>query len=217
VNYSSFSYRALTWVMRVFSKIHWQRTAAVFNRGLYYRAHESDHDFLRRVMKEDYFIILTRRKSHLSTHLVSLASWLLGKGWSHYSHALMNVEGDISNNVDYRFVEATAKGVHWSTFGQVFDCDSICLLKPIHYSTEAWTKALDAVKASIGLQYDNLFDITNHERVSCVELVYLALQRLPDYEKLFPHLVSLLENVDQLTPQMLYECPDLERIFEVRR
>ncbi len=203
--------------MRVFSKIHWQRTAAVLNRGLYYRAHESDHDFLRRVMKTDYFIILTRRKSHLSTHLVSLASWLLGKGWSHYSHALMNVEGDIDNNIDYRFVEATAKGVHWSSFGQVFDCDSICLLKPVGYSLEGWTNALDAVKDSIGRKYDNLFDITNNERLSCVELVLMAIQRLPDYEKLFPHLVELLKDTSQLTPQMLYDCPDLERIYEARR
>lgn len=215
--YDSFLYRVLSKVMYLFSKIHWQRTAAVFNRGLYFRAHESDHDFLRRVMKTDYFIVLTRRKSHLSTHLVSLASWLLGKGWSHYSHALMNVEGDIENNIDYRFVEATAKGVHWSTFGQVFDCDSICLLKPVNYSVDAWTLALDAVRDSIGIKYDNLFDITNEERLSCVELIYMALQRLPDYQKLFPHLVELLKNNDQLTPQMLYECPDLERVFEVRR
>ncbi len=217
MNYDSWMYRALSKVMYLFSKIHWQRTAAVFNRGVYYRAQEVDHDYLRHAMKTDYFIILTRRRSHLSTHLVSLASWLLGKGWSHYSHALMNVEGDIKNNVDYRFVEATAKGVHWSTFGQVFDCDSICLLKPINFSVEAWTSALDAVKESIGKQYDNLFDITNEERLSCVELVYLALQRLPDYEMLFPHLTELLRNQDQLTPQMLYECPDLERIFEARR
>lgn len=205
-------------VTGVFSMIHWPRTQALFNGGVYYYLREEDHDQVRKLLKENYLVILTRRKSHLTTYLIAVASWFATHEASHYTHALMNVEGDITNHVDFQLIEATAPGVHYSTFMKVFDCDSVALLKPRGVSLEEWTGVMDAAKAEYGKQYDTLFDISSDQKVSCVEMIYQALKQLPEYRVRFEDLIELIERSgNDLTPQMLYDCGDMDVVFEVRR
>lgn len=201
-----------------FAAIHFNRTFAAANGGVYYRLTEQDHDKLRELLKDNYFIILTRRKSHLTTYLIAIASFIVDHKMSHYTHALMNVEGDLAGHLGYKLIEATGEGVHYSTFMEVFDCDSVVLLTPKGVTPAEWTAVMDEVKNDLGKQYDDFFDISNDLSVSCVEMVYWGLKTLPDYEQRFPNLVRLIrEHKDDLTPQMLLDCGDLDVAFEVRR
>lgn len=201
-----------------FAAIHWNRTQAVVNGGVYYRLTESDHDTLRQMLKDNYYIILTRRKSHLTTYVIALTSLFVEGKIAHYAHALMNVEGDLDGHLGYKLIEATGKGVHYSTFMEVFNCDSVALLTPKGMTPEDWTAVMDNVKSKLGAEYDDFFDIAEDKRVSCVEMVYWGLKSLPDYEQRFPNLLKLIrEHKNDLTPQMLLDCGDLEVAFEVRR
>ena len=205
-------------LMDIFASIHWPRTQAVINGGVYYKLTEADHDRIREILSKNYLIILTRRKSHLTTYLIALVSGIVDHKISHYTHALMNVEGDLDGHIGYKLIEATGVGVHYSTFMEVFDCDSVALLSPKGISLEEWTKVLDEVKNDLGKGYDTLFDISNDQKVSCVEMVYWGLKALPNFEQRFPKLVALIrERGNNLTPQMLYDTGELEVVFEVRR
>lgn len=205
-------------LLNIFSSIHWNRTSAMFNNGIYYKLEEPDHDKLREMLKDNYFVILTRRRCHLTTYLIALASLVAAGKPSHYTHALMNVEGDLDGHLGYKLIEATGVGVHYSTFMQVFDCDSVVLLSPKGMTPEAWTAVMDNVKAKLGEEYDDFFDISEDKSVSCVEMVYWGLKSLPDYQTRFPELIKLIEtHGNDLTPQMLYDCGDLDVAFEVRR
>lgn len=209
---------AWNWLLDVFAAIKFDRTFAVLNGGMYYRLTEDDHDDIRLELKDNYFIILTRRRSHLTTYLIALVSLFVDKKFAHYTHALMNVEGDLDELLGYKLIEATGKGVHYSTFMEVFDCDSVVLLSPKGMTPQEWTTVMDTVKADLGKEYDDFFDITNNQNVSCVELVYWGLMSIPDAEQRFPSLLKLIrERGNDLTPQMLYDCGDLEIAYEVRR
>lgn len=201
-----------------FAATKWQRTQAVRNNGIYYSLLEEDHNRIRELLKDGYYIILTRRKCHFTTYLIALTSYFATGKMSHYTHALMNVEGDIDNNMDYKLIEATGEGVHWSTFMQVFDCDSVVLMKPIAVPTESWASVMESVKKELGMEYDLLFDINDASKVSCVEMVWQGLKKLPHYEARFPNLIAIIKKEKgELTPQMLYSCKDMEIVFEIRR
>lgn len=202
----------------IFSYVAWPRTQAVFNKGMYYSLKEVDHDQLRKLLKENYCLILTRRKCHLSTYTVMIGSLIASGKLAHWSHSLMNVEGDIANNIDFKLIEATGElGVHYSTFMEVFDVDSVALLKPRGVSLEDWTFVLDRVKADYGKSYDTLFDIYSDQQVSCIELIYQGLQKLPNYQARFPKLLEMVDTAKNITPQMLYDCAELDVVFEARR
>jgi Permuted papain-like amidase enzyme, YaeF/YiiX, C92 family len=202
----------------LFAAIHWPRTQAVINGGVYYSLTEADHDAIRDLLRTNYYIILTRRRSHLTTYLIALASAIVDRKFSHYTHALMNVEGDITGHLGYKLIEATGKGVHFSTFMEVFDCDSVALLSPKGLTPDEWTKIMDTVKSHLGKPYDDLFDIMSDNNLSCVEMVYWGLKSLPDYENRFPKLVAMInDRKNNLTPQMLYDTGELDIAFEVRR
>lgn len=219
VTYSSRTYRILTWVFGIFSHIHWQRIQAFINGGVYYRLTEGDQDKIRELLKPNYYLILTRRSCHLTTYLITVASVIATGKIPHYTHALMNVDdGNIRNDNDFKLIEATEKGVHYSTFLQVFDCDSVAILRPKSLSTDEWTQVLDHAVGELGKDYDNLFDILDDTKVSCIEMCRQALQAEPDYVTDFPNFEKMIkDHGNQLTPQMLYDCPDFEIVFEARR
>jgi hypothetical protein len=205
-------------LLTFFAAIKFDWLFALFNSGKYYRLTEDDQMTIRKMLKDNYFIILTRRKSHLTTYLIALVSAIVTGKFAHYTHALMNVEGDLETLDGYKLIEATSTGVHWSTFEEVFDCDSVVLLSPRGLSLHGWTVVLDTVKSQLGKEYDDLFDIASDQNVSCVEMVYWGLKSLPDYETRFPELVQLIRTRgNDLTPQMLYDCGDLDVAFEIRR
>ena len=219
ITYDSWFYRALTAVCNVFASIHWNGLRALFNGGVHWSLTREDHNTLRTLLKPNYYIILTRRKTHLTTYLIGIASWIVTGRAVHYTHALMNVDdGNIKDDNDFKLIEATAKGVHFSTFMEVFDCDSVVLLRPSGYNDSDWQEALDTLLQQEGKQYDNLFDITDDTKVSCVEMCRQALQRDENYATEFARLEALItKHGNNLTPQMLYDCGDFVIAFEARR
>jgi hypothetical protein len=219
ISYSSVAYGVLSYICSFFSSVKWPRIQAWLNGGLYYSLKEIDHDKLRTMLKPNYYFILTRRKCHLTTYLISLASFLATGRWSYYSHVLMNVDnGNAANDGEYKFIEATNPGVHFSTFMEIFDCDSVALLKPCGIINSDWVLILDKALEQQGKKYDDLFDLLDDTHVSCVELCRDALMALPNYETRFAKFETLInKHGKQLTPQMFYDCGDFELILEIKR
>mgnify|MGYP003490433667 FL=1 len=89
-------------IMDMVAAVKWNRTQAVLNGGVYYRLTELDHDRIRDLLAKNYLVILTRRSCHLTTYLISIASLIKTGRFSHYTHALMNVEGDLAGHVGYK-------------------------------------------------------------------------------------------------------------------
>jgi hypothetical protein len=199
--------------MKLAAKIHWERLVG----PRYYALTDYDHDRIRGMLTPHYYFILTYRRTHLSSFLVKLGHWFVTGRWCTWTHALMNIEGDrIRNDLDFRLIEATVKGVHFSNFLDVFDCDGVVLLSPTNISSDEWTRMLDLVLSFSGRKYDNLFDLTSAEKLSCVEVIYQAI-RLSRLQDKFPDLFDKLKSHRSLTPQMLYDCRDLKVALEIRR
>jgi hypothetical protein len=172
-----------------------------------------EFDTVRQHLKDNYFVIATRHNGHLSTYAISFAHWFLTGRWGYYGHVLMNLEDGVNDDTDYRFIEATKEGVHYSDFKQVFDqqCSSVALLKPKGITLEEWTLALDKAKTELGKPYDTLFDLANDKALSCVEVVRVALQADPHAN--FEKMIKASKNLD---PQTFYECADFVAQYEIR-
>ena len=160
-------------------------------------------DVLRLKLKKDYYIILTRHNGFLSTYAISIAHFLLTLGKrGYYAHVLMNLEDEANKDADFRFIEATGKGTHFSDFKDVFDpqITSVALLKPKSMTLEKWTRAMDKAKTAL----------------SCVELVRFALRAEPTYDEDFKNFEAMIAKYKNLTPQMFFDCPDFEIVWETR-
>jgi hypothetical protein len=181
-----------------------------------YKVTEAEMDTIRQMLAKNYYIILTRHDGHLSTYAVGFAHWVLTGKWGHYAHALMNLEGEVVTDADFRMIEATGVGVHYSTFDEVFTCDSIALLKPKCMTIEKWTSVLDKLKSNLGKPYDTLFDLAQDQAFSCVSLVRNALMAEPNYHIDFANFEAMIAKEKNLDPNMLYECPDFEIVWETR-
>lgn len=219
ISYDSSIYKLLHSITRILSRIQWKGPRALFNGGIYYDLTEKDHDELKKLLASSYYIILTNRKAHLTTWLIGILTIIKTGKWPSFSHVLMNC--DLENNKDnwdkFKLIEATNVGVHYSTFMEVFDCDSVCLLEPSNITNEDWNSILDALVKQNGYGYDDLFDIIDQTRVSCVELIYNALRALPDYKQKFGTFDEMIAKVGNLTPQMYLDCPDFRKVLDIRR
>lgn len=170
---------------------------------------------LAALLKLDYYIIATRRGNQLSTFFISLGHFLLTGKWGFFSHVLMNLENEVNSMDDYRLIEATGDGTHYSTFEEAFhEVDSVALIKPASLTIEQWTAAMDTARAQLGKPYDTLFDIKNDQALSCVELIRVALMGLPTYSTDFAHFEKTIVRARQLTPQMILDCPDFEVVWK---
>lgn len=180
--------------------------------------HEDEVEIIRQKLKDNYYVIATRHNGHLSSYFIAFAHWVLTGRPGYYAHVLINAENEVKGDEDYRFIEATGKGVHYSGFSEVFDqqCSSVALLKPKSMSIEEWTEALDKARTELGKPYDTIFDLSNDQALSCVELVRVALQNVPDYETNFANFEAMIKKSKNLDPQMFYECPDFEIVYETR-
>lgn len=206
------------WAMDVVAGVEWPRVRALINGGLYYTLEERDHDMLRHMLRTDYYVIITHRRTTLSSWLITIADWILTGKRSQYSHVLINTEGDIEGHIGFKLLEATSgTNLGYTTFMKAFDCDAVALLVPKGVTPAEWTAVIDAAKAKIGTPYDSLFDLANAERMSCVEVIYWGLQQLPDFEERFPTLLRLIREGTNLTPQMFYDSDEFEVVYEVRR
>lgn len=195
------------WAVITIGKIHWKYTP-----GLSLDELNKIHDMLI----PNYYIILTHRDNHLSTFFVGLASYILTRKWSYWAHALMNMEDEVATDKDFRLIEATGAGVNYSPFDLVFQVHGVTLLKPKNMSADHWTAVIDRAKTEIGKPYDSLFDIKNDNALSCVELVRTALMAEPNYAENFANFETMISENKNLTPQMFYDCPDFEIVYESR-
>jgi len=204
--YDTFWYKIYTRIASLPSLISWSNT---------HRISLQEKRIIASALASGYYIILTGNKSHLSSVIVSLLSWIKTGTWARYSHVLMNCDNitDPDNVGGFKFVEATSTGVHYSTFEEVFNCDFVCLLTPKTVSNEEWTVIIDALLKQKGKKYDDLFDLSDSSRVSCVELVLNALQAA-DYATDFADLAKLIEQEGNLVPQMYRSCTDFNVLYE---
>lgn len=195
------------WVVLTIGKIHWG-----YRDGLT----QEELDKIKALLTPNYYVILTHRNNHLSTFFVGLANFVLTGKWSYWAHALMNLEDEVKSADDFRLVEATGKGVHYSTFDEVFKVHGVVLLCPKNMSAEHWTAVMDKANSELNKPYDTLFDLKNDNALSCVELIRTALMAEPDYAINFANFEKMISERKNLSPQMFYDCPDFTVVFETR-
>lgn len=177
---------------------------------------KDEQDIIRQKLTSDYYIILTRNNNHLSTYFINFGDFLIGNGWSYWGHALLNMEDEVKSDTDFELIESTAEGVHIETFANVFDVNSVVLMKPKCMSIDDWNLVFAKAISEIGKPYDNLFNMDSTSAFSCVELVRAALQADPDYATNFANFEALVQHYKRITPQMFYQCSDFEVVYEVR-
>lgn len=196
-------------VVTCIGKVKWKQTSGLTT---------DDKMRIIELLKSDYYIILTHHRNHLSTFAINFSDFVLLHKWGFWAHGLMNFENTVNDVNDFRLLEATAPGVSFDTFDTVFgDADAVCLLSPTSMPVSDWAKVLEKALTDVGKQYDTLYDLTQDQKLSCVELVRDALQGEPEYATNFANLEALCESVNRITPQMFYNCPDFSVKFEVRR
>ncbi len=206
MKYSSALYRVYHWLAKIPPKISWSSKHAIT---------DEDKELIAEKLASGYYVILTGNKSHLSSVLVSLLSWIKTGKWARYSHALMNCDNitDPSQRGGFKFVEADVKGVVYTTFDEVFTCDYVCLLTPANIENGEWTTIIDALINQVGKPYDDLFDLADSTRVSCVEVVLNALEAA-DNDKELLALKLEIASEGNLIPQMYRDCSDFKVDYE---
>lgn len=196
--------KILAKIVLFIGSIHWKAKRTLL---------ETEQNIIRSYLASHYLIILTRRRNHLSTFFINLADFLLTGKWGFWSHALMNLEDEVTLESDFRLMEATAIGVHYSPFDKVFDVQNAVLLKPKNMTLIQWTKLLDRAKEQLGKPYDTLFNIKDAKALSCVELVRFILQGEPNYDINFANFEALIKKHKNLSPQMIYDCGDFDVVY----
>lgn len=215
--------------LKLISPINFNRIKFLFT-GRYYDLTEVDRDRCKDLMESGHYIWLSRRKTHLTTYLISLGSFGLELiRWSKkeqefpkfnfakYTHAFFNITDDL-------LVEAVGEGVKESFFDSVFDCDWICALEIKNLLPHEWEKiAQDMVKDSfnkLGTKYDTLFDIKDESRLSCIELIRVLMKESispVEYTNKMSNFESLISLNNNLTPQMIRDSSSFEILLEIKR
>ena len=85
-----------------------------------------DHGMIWAKLTDGPCIILTRRRAHMSTYFVSIGHFLLTGRFGYWSHVCMSFK----DNGKVKILESVGRGVIVSEFFDVFNCDSVCILKP---------------------------------------------------------------------------------------
>jgi hypothetical protein len=218
LSYDSLAYRVYSKGLNTLGNLNWNKIKEKITGRRYYDLTDPDLDLIREMLAKNYFIIATRRKTVLSTYMIGAATLIKTGKTGHYDHVLLNLEDDDpADDEHYQLYESTSKGAHISTFMEVFNCDSVALMRPKNMPISEWHAVVDFTKTQIGKPYDNVFNLNDDTRVSCVELVRNALRAVPDYDKRFPNFETAIKKAGNLAPQMYYDCPDFEVIYEIRR
>lgn len=205
----TFFQKAQIWFIGLIAKVHWHQSTKIT---------PIDKVVLKERFVSDYYVIATRKSNYLTTFFIAFSNWFLTGHWGFYSHVLMNLEDEVKTDNDFRFIEATGTGTHYSTFEEVFGAvDAVALIKPKGMTLEEWTRTLDQAKTYLGRPYDNLFNLKSDLEINCVELIRLALSGLPDYEVKFAEFEKMVAKRKKLTPDMFVECSDFEVIYVVKR
>lgn len=202
--------RVQIWFIELSAKITWNEKDGI---------PEEDRVLLREKFAKDYYIVATRRDNYLSSWFMNLGHFFLTGRWGYWTHVMMNVEDEVADDGDFRFIEATGDGTHYSTLEEILDgVEAVALVVPKGMTLDGWTACLDRSKQYIGRPYDNLFDLVGEEEINCVELIRNALMALPDYYTRFANFERLIKRKSgKLTPTMFLECPDFETVWTVKR
>lgn len=170
---------------------------------------DSDLYELRKELLSTPSIVLTRKRNHMSSFVVSLMSFIKTGKWSKYTHAILNINGE-------KFIEATGKGVHYSSFDEAFKYSgNICVLVPMNMKKDDWDFMLDVASENIGKPYDNFFDMNDDTHLYCTELVLISLTNIDDFDIKFESLIDDIRKTGNLTPQMLRDSEVFNVTFEV--
>lgn len=203
-------------IVTLIGKINWNFLKRFFY-GKHYELTVEELSTIRELLKNDYYIILTRSNNRLSTYAINFSHWWLTGEWGYYAHSVMNLEDEVHDDSDFRLMEATNKhGVAYVDFESAFACDSVALLKPKNMSLSDWTHALDNLKSHHGKKYDTLYNLLDDSKMSCVELTRSALMAVPDYQTKFANFEEMIYKAKNLDPHMFYRCEDFEVVYEVR-
>lgn len=206
-NYGTLLYRIYHWLATIPPKIKWGKETKIT---------DEQRDEIAKTLASGYYIILTGSSHHLSSVIVSFLTWVKTGKWGRYSHVLMNCDNieSADQRDDFKFVEATAKGVDYATFDEVFDCDCVCLLTPANITNEKWTAIIDALVNEVGLPYDDLFNLADSSHLSCVEVVLDALATA-DLSTNFSNLSAMIKQKGNLVPEMYRDCSDFTVTLEL--
>lgn len=205
----TFFQKVQIWAIELVAKIRWKQKDSLT---------QNDDAKLKEMFAKDYYIVASRRGNYLTTFFITLGHLLMTGRKGNYSHVLMNLEDEVKYDGDFRFIEATGKGTHYSTYEEVFTgVDAVALIKPKNMPIEEWTRALDDMKIYLGRPYDNLFDLKNNLEINCVELIKLALEKTPDYHIRFAEFEKMARKKKKLTPDMFVQCSDFEVIYKIKR
>jgi len=212
--------------LKIISPFKWDRIKFLIT-GRYYNLTAEDRDQAREIMAHGNFIWVSRRRTHLTSYLISFADWALSlwvwvrakfKGprpkWGYWTHAFLNVSSS-------KFIEAVSKGVSEAHFDEALNVDAVAVLVPAFVTADEWDEVSAQVvakaRAQLGKKYDTVFNIADDNEVSCIELMRVVLQEVPEYEmkfKAFEETIKLYKNV---TPEMLYQSKSFTVLWEVRR
>lgn len=176
----------------------------------------SEQQKIKNYLIPNYYIILTRNKTHLSTYAIALGNFLITGKWGYWSHVLMNLEDEVTTDKDFRLIEAIGTGVQYSSFSNVFAVDSVCLLKPKNMTIDKWTNVMDKARTELGKPYDTLLDLTTDKAINCVELVRNSLMSEPNYVTDFANFEKDIAKAKNLTPDMFFYCKDFECVYLIR-
>lgn len=209
-------------IIKILGRLNWTGLK-YFLTGREYNLLDQDIFGACREISKTRCIGLIRRNTHFTTYLITFGHLLvscfypklrLEKKIGHWSHAFLHVE-DIGSTAGFEVIEAVGSGVKKSEFWNVFNADSICLLKPKYIDANEFEKIVSFARSSVGVAYDTSFKMFDKSKMSCVEFVYNAMIGA-DSESL-PNLKKMVEETGKLTPDMIYLCGDFEIVYEVRR
>jgi len=183
--------------------------------GERFRLTEDDHLTILKHLTNSNYIILTKRRGYLSNPMICFANFVLTFKWGYWTHALMNIEGD---SPCPELVEAIGAGVKKSSFYEVFNCDSVCILKPrIPKGADlSWEQINEAAYSMMGKEYDTLGDLMDDNKLNCVEYVMKCLKIVPSGDILFHGLYAFVNMHKNLTPDMFLYCGSFEVVHCVR-
>ena len=210
--------KVISFFVIALGKIKWEWLTKAMCGGRYYGLTAEDQQTILDVLEKGNYIILTRRNSHLSTYLENFAHWFLTFRWGHWGHACINVEYAEQNLLENACIlEAIGDGVKESRFLDVFDCDAVCILKPIMPENIDWETVVSHGLSQLGKEYDSLFKYNDSGKFSCAELVLFCLSFIPNYEQKFHGLLAQVHIEKNVSPDMFIESGSFNVVLEIRR
>lgn len=157
---------------------------------------------------------LSYRSTHLTSYCILFIHWVVTGHWIKWSHAWINVDDESTDPLGLVIYEAVAEGVRKAMFWQVLLVDDVALFRPKNLTPEVWAQVSLNLQKDLGNKYDCHGNIKDHSEVNCIEEVVFAI--LHADPGALPNLVKMMEKRRILTPQMIEECGDFEKVVEFR-